>query len=93
MRRIIGLLIAAATIGVAFAAPAVADQSDFVRKLQDQYVFLSAEQLIAAGNKVCAAAVSGVPASDSVATISEDLGISVPAAYDIVSLAVIELGC
>lgn len=93
MRRIIGMSIVAAATAVAVAAPAAADESEFVRKLQEQYVFLSAEQLIAAGNKVCAAARSGVPASDSVMMVRNDLGISVPAAGDVVSLAVVELGC
>jgi hypothetical protein len=93
VRRIIGVLIAAAATAVAFAAPAAADQSEFVRKLQQQYVFLTVEQLITAGHKVCAAARSGVPASDSVMMVRDYLGVSVPAAGDIVSLAVIELGC
>lgn len=93
VRRIIGLLIAAVVTAVALAAPAAADQSEFVRKLQEQYVFLTAEQLITAGHKVCAAAASGVPASDSVMMVRNDLGISVPAAGDIVSLAAVEFGC
>ncbi|RAV14028.1 hypothetical protein DQP55_09375 [Mycolicibacterium sp. GF69] len=89
----IGLLIAAAAAAVAVAAPAAADQSEFVRKLQERYVFLSAEQLISAGNKVCAATASGVPAADSVKMVRNDLGISVKAAGDIVALAVVEFGC
>ncbi|WP_286137664.1 DUF732 domain-containing protein [Mycobacterium sp. IS-3022] len=93
MRRIVGSLVAAAVTAVVFAAPAAADQSEFVRKLQEQYVFLTAEQLIAAGDKVCAATASGVPASDAVMMVRNDLGVSVPAAGDIVSLAVVELGC
>ncbi|WP_234783656.1 DUF732 domain-containing protein [Mycolicibacterium celeriflavum] len=93
MRRIVGSLIVAAVAAVGFAAPAAADQAEFVRKLQEQYVFLTADQLIAAGNKVCAATASGVPASDAVMMVRNDLGVSVPAAGDIVSLAVVELGC
>lgn len=93
MRRIIGWSVVAAATAVVLAAPAQADQSEFVRKLQEQYVFLTAEQLIATGNKICAAAASGVPAADSVTMVRNDLGISVPAAGDIVSLAVVELGC
>lgn len=92
MRPIIGSLLAVAG-AVAFASPVAADQSEFVRKLQQRYVFLSAEQLISAGNKVCAAAASGVPASDSVKMVRNELGVSVKAAGDIVSLAVVELGC
>ncbi|KUH86508.1 hypothetical protein AU186_06485 [Mycobacterium sp. GA-1999] len=86
-------MVAAAVTAVVVAAPAAADQSEFIRKLQEQYVFLTAEQLIAAGDKVCAATASGVPASDAVMMVRNDLGVSVPAAGDIVSLAVVELGC
>lgn len=93
MRRTIGMLVAGAAGAVALAGPAAADESEFLRKLQDQYAFLTAEQLLSAGHQVCAAAVSGVPASDSVMMVSHDFGISVPAAGDIVSTAVIELGC
>ncbi|WP_326545560.1 DUF732 domain-containing protein [Mycolicibacterium sp. ND9-15] len=93
MRRIIGVWIAAIATAVAFAAPAAADQSEFVRKLRERYVFLTAEQLITAGHDVCAAARSGVPASDSVIMVRDSLGISIKAAGDIVSRAVVELGC
>lgn len=93
MRRIVGSVIAAAVTAMVFAAPAAADQSEFVRKLQEQYVFLTADQLIGTGNKVCAATASGVPASDAVMMVRNDLGISGSAAGDIVSLAVMELGC
>ncbi|KUI06608.1 hypothetical protein AU191_23575 [Mycolicibacterium acapulense] len=93
MRRIVGLFISATAIAVAFAAPAGADQAEFVRKLQEMYVFLSADQLIAAGNKVCANASRGVPAAESMLMVREDLGVSVTAAADIVSIAINELGC
>nr|WP_228768930.1 DUF732 domain-containing protein [Mycolicibacterium malmesburyense]CRL76335.1 hypothetical protein CPGR_03939 [Mycolicibacterium malmesburyense] len=93
MRRIIGPLIAAAATAVAFAPPAAADQAEFVRKLQEQYVFLSADQLVSTGNLVCAEAARGVPAAVTVQRVRDDLGISVSAAGDIVSLAVVELGC
>ncbi|OBI76251.1 hypothetical protein A5663_03415 [Mycobacterium sp. E740] len=86
-------MIAAGAGAVTVAAPAAADESEFLRQLQDQYVFLTPQQLLSAGHKVCAAAGRGVPASDSVMMVSKDLGISVPAAGDIVSLAVIELDC
>lgn len=93
MRRIFGLFIGATATAVAFAAPAAADQAEFVRKLQETYVFLSADQLIAAGNKVCANAARGVPAAESMLMVREDLGVSVTAAADIVSIATNELGC
>ncbi len=93
MRRIIGMLIAAAATSIAFAAPAAADQAQFVRKLQEQYVFLGADQLISTGNQVCAHAARGVSAAEMVMRVRDELGISTAAAGDIVSLAVVELGC
>ena len=93
MRHLVGVLTAMAAAAVAFAAPASADQAEFVRKIQSQYVFLSADQIIAAGQKICAATRSGVPASDAVMMVRNDLGMSVSAAGDVVSTAVVELGC
>lgn len=93
MRRIIGSLILTAAAAIASAAPAAADQAEYVRKLQEQYVFLSADQLISTGHRVCADAARGVPAADTVMRVRDDLGVSVPAAGDIVSMAIVELGC
>lgn len=97
MRSVLSTLIvvtATALAGaLATAAPAAADEAEFLRKLQDQYRYLSADQLLAAGHKVCAAARLGVPASDSVMMVRDFLGTSVPAAGDIVSAAVVELEC
>ncbi|UUO02832.1 DUF732 domain-containing protein [Mycolicibacterium novocastrense] len=87
------MLIGTTAVAVAFAAPAAADQAEFVRKLQEQYVFLSADQLIAVGNKVCANAARGVPAADSMLMVRDELGVSIQAAVDIVSISVSELGC
>ena len=93
MRHLFGLLMGVAVAAVAFAAPASADQAEFVRKIQSQYVFLTTDQLVSIGHKICAAARSGVPASDSVMMVSRELGMSVPGAGDVVSTAVVELGC
>jgi hypothetical protein len=49
--------------------------------------------LLSEGNKVCASARSGVPASDNTITVSKDLGVSTSAAYEIVVASVIHLGC
>ena len=93
MRQLFGLLMAVAAAAVAFAAPASADQAEFIRKIQSQYVFLTTDQLISIGHKICAAARSGVPASDNVMMVRDELGMSVPGAGDVVSIAVVELGC
>lgn len=87
------VLVPVAAAAMAFAAPAAADENTFVQTLQTRYVFLSAEQLTAAGAKICNILGSGVPASDAVTVVRDDLGVSVSAAGEIVSLAVVELDC
>jgi hypothetical protein len=93
LRKTMGLSILAACAAVAFAAPASADQDEFVRQLRERYVYLTPEQLITAGNKICALNRSGKPSAESQIMVSEYLGISVPAAGRIVNLANVELGC
>lgn len=93
MRHSIGLLITAAVAAVALAAPASADEADYLRKMQPKYVFLTNDQLMSIGHKACAVAATGAPASDSVVMISREFGVSVPGASDLVSTAVVELGC
>lgn len=93
----IGLLItpaiAAAAAAVAVAAPASADQAEFIHKIQSEYVFLTTDQLVSIGQEICAAAASGVPASDTVMMVRDELGMSVSGAGDVVSTAIVELGC
>ncbi|WP_238885112.1 DUF732 domain-containing protein [Mycobacterium sp. IDR2000157661] len=97
MRHLIGLLItpaiAAAAAAVAVAAPASADQAEFIHKIQSEYVFLTTDQLVSIGQEICAAAASGVPASDTVMMVRDELGMSVSGAGDVVSTAIVELGC
>jgi hypothetical protein len=90
MVRVLAAVIAAA---VAFAAPATASEDEFVRTLQTRYVFLSEQQLRSEGAKVCGALGGGVPASDVVIMVSNDLETSISAAGEIVSAAVLQLGC
>jgi hypothetical protein len=85
------MAVATATLG--FAAPAAADQEEFVRPLLDRYAFLNEQQLLSAAAKVCAAARSGKPASEATEMVRDDLGVSVPAAYQIVSSAIVEYDC
>jgi hypothetical protein len=89
----VGALIAAFAAAVAFAAPAAADADEFVRTMQIRYAFLSEEQLLSAGAKACNLIGSGAPAADAVIMVRNDLGVSVSAAGEIVSSAVVDLGC
>ena len=93
MKYLVGILLALVGGAVASAAPAAASEDDFVRELQTTYAFLSDQQLRTEGAKICSVLGGGTPASDAVAMVREDLGVSVSAAGEIVSAAVVQLGC
>lgn len=93
MLRIVRTLIVVFAASVIFAPQAAADQDEYLRKLQSQFPYLSAEQLIAEGAKICNVTRQGTPAADAVIMVREDLGVSIPTAGDIVSTAVVEFGC
>jgi Protein of unknown function (DUF732) len=86
-------VIAGAAMSVAFAAPAAADEGGYLYALQDRYTSLSAQQLLAEGRTVCNAISSGMNSTSAVVMVQKHLGVSVPAAGDIVSAAVVHLGC
>ncbi len=88
--RALTVLFAASVI---FAPQAAADQDEYLRKLQDRLPFLSSEQLLAEGTRICNATRQGTPASDVVVMVRDDLGLSISAAGNVVSTAVVELGC
>jgi hypothetical protein len=87
------VLLLAAAASMALAAPASADVEEYVRPLATRYVFLTDQQLISEGAKVCDAIRSGVNAADAAIMVRNDLGTSVSAAGEIVSAAVVHLGC
>jgi Protein of unknown function (DUF732) len=76
-----------------FAAPASADSASYLQALVPTYNSVSAQQLLAEGTKVCSAIGSGMNASNAVQMVQDDLGVSIPASGDIVSAAVVHLGC
>ncbi|MGE2722452.1 hypothetical protein [Mycolicibacterium celeriflavum] len=91
MLPIVRLGAAFATLGVVLAAPAGATEDEYLRDLQPRYTFLTAEELLRAGQQACAAITAGVLAPDAVKRISSDLDISTGAAMDIVSRANLRL--
>lgn len=96
MAYVARVLMPVVATGLAFAAPAAAEpssQEDFVRPLQTKYVFLSEQQLLSEGAKICDAIRAGSPASDTTMMVRNDLGVSVSAAGEIISAAVVNLGC
>lgn len=88
-----GVLFAAAATTIGLAGPASADSGTYLQSLQPRYAYLSESQLLSEGNKVCASARRGVPASDNVIAVSKDLGVSTSTAYEIVVASINHLGC
>lgn len=82
---------AVTALGLVLAAPAAASEDAYLRELQARYTFLTAEQLLAEGERVCAATDVGVLSPDAANMVIDDLGVSVGPAMDIVSGAVLDL--
>jgi hypothetical protein len=61
--------------------------------MQASYAFLSEQQLRSEGAKICGLLRSGVPSADAVIMVRNDLGVSISAAGEIVSAAVVQLDC
>ncbi len=93
MKYMVGVPLAAGAAAVTFASPAVASEDEFVETMQASYVFLTEQQLRSEGAKICSVLGSGVPASDAVVMVRNDLGVSISAAGEIVSAAVVDLDC
>lgn len=91
--RPLAIAVVATATALGYAAPATADQDEYLRVTQARFAFLSTDQLVEEGNRICGHTRSGMPASDAVLIVQRDLGVSVPAAYDIVNAAVVHLGC
>jgi hypothetical protein len=75
------------------AAPAQADEATYLQLLLPKYTSLNPQQLLAEGYRVCRAERSGITSVDSVNMVYKDLAVSIAAAADIVSAAVVDLGC
>ena len=75
------------------AAPAQADDATYLQRLMPRYAYLNPQQLLAEGYSVCDAERSGITSSDAVNMVYKDLTVSMATATDIVSAAVVDLGC
>jgi hypothetical protein len=89
----VGVLLSLVAGAVASAAPAAASEDEFVREMQTKYAFLTDQQLRSEGAKICSVLSGGTPASDAVVMVRDDLGVSISAAGEIVSAAVVQLDC
>ena len=87
------VLIAAIVASLAFAAPAAADSAEYLHKVQPTYTNVTAQQLLSEGMRVCSAVRNGMTAPQAVQMVQDDIGVSVTAAGDIVSAAVVYLDC
>jgi hypothetical protein len=86
--------VASSTFAVMTAAPAQADEANYLHLLLPKYTSLSTSTpaLLAEGYKVCQGERSGKNSSDTfVFMVYEDLDVSMTAAWDIVSAAAAEL--
>jgi hypothetical protein len=83
--------IALGAIGV--APSAAASEGNYLHQLAPKLAYLSTEQLLAEGYRVCRYISVGRPSADAIPMVVKDLGISVPAALNIVAAAIEELEC
>ena len=79
---------------VMLAPPAHADAAAYLRLLDDKYSYLTTQQLLTEGYKVCAAINNGMIAPDAVLMVQKDLGgVTLAVSDDIVGAAAVGLGC
>ncbi|OBB17728.1 hypothetical protein A5662_05705 [Mycobacteriaceae bacterium 1482268.1] len=88
------MVVLVALLMLTIAAPtAAADQDDYLYRLAPKYRFLTTEQLIDVGRRICYANHSGRASSETIVMVMKDLGVSGAVAQDIVITANIDLGC
>ena len=93
LRVLIGVVSSALAFAVTTAAPAAADEHDYLRLLQPKYIYLSAQQLLDEGHKVCRVLSAGTISPDATTMVQKDLTVSLATAEDIVDTAAVQLGC
>ena len=92
-RVLIAGVASVSAFAVMVAAPAQADEATYLQRLASKYTYLSPQQLLDVGYRVCEAERSGIASPESVKMVYEDLAVSMTAAVDIVMAATVELGC
>jgi len=84
----IAAVIAALIGAVSVSAPtAAATPDEYLVKLQDKYAFLTPQQLLDTGNKVCAAESNGSLSPQLTSMVQRDLNVGTNTALEIVSAA------
>ena len=87
------VVVLATGFAIGAAPPAVADEGDYLNQLQPRMAFLTGEQLLTEGFRVCRYLGAGRPSSDAIPVVMKDLNVTVSAAVDIIAAAVQELDC
>ncbi|MFG1930865.1 DUF732 domain-containing protein [Mycobacterium sp. NPDC048908] len=87
------MVIAGAAVSLMFAPSAAADNAGFLHALVPTYNNVTPQQLLAAGYNACNSIRGGMNSTDAMLQVQNEIGVSVPAAGDIVSAAVVHLGC
>ena len=91
MIRSVGVISALIAAAVLSAPSAAAGENEYLNKLQDRYEFLTPQQLLAEGQRVCAAERSGVLSPAKTTMVMNDLTVGTNTALEIVSAAEWEL--
>ncbi|MDT5336256.1 MAG: hypothetical protein QOD90_1761 [Mycobacterium sp.] len=89
------LLAVTLAVGIALGAapPAVADESTYLNQLGPRLAFLTTDQLLTEGYKVCRYLSVGRPSPDAIPVVMKDLQVTVAAAVDITAGAIEQLDC
>jgi hypothetical protein len=91
LRAAVAVVAPVLALSLTTAAPAQASAESYLKPLMARFVFLSPQQLLTAGYKVCQAEKNGTNSADASNMLQKDLGLSVAASVEIVSAAVINL--
>ena len=94
LRVVIAGAISVSAFALMPTASAQADEATYLQRLLPVYgSYVSPQELLAEGYRVCQAEHSGSGSASAVSMVKKDLASSVSLAYDIVSAAAVELGC
>jgi hypothetical protein len=85
--RIAGAMSVLVGAAILAAPSAAADQVEYLNKLQDKFAFLTPQQLLNEGDRVCAAEQGGSISPDRTTMVRNDLNVGVSVALEIVSAA------
>ncbi|MBJ7340688.1 DUF732 domain-containing protein [Mycolicibacterium sp.] len=80
-------------VAIGVAPSAAAAEADYLNQLQPRLAYLSSEQLLSEGYKVCRFIGVGRPSADAIPVVMKDLNVTVAAAMAIIPAAVTQLDC